>query len=130
LFKTCELSWKASTTEGLSFAFCRQLPTGCGLSVLQDLGTGVQDFFADAVKVSMRAKFIFAEGFQTSQFATDWFLIAASQMTSLLRTRKRRPLAFNLTCSLKATYNLPRQVGQPNAADLETLSNAEKERVY
>jgi len=63
LFKTCELSWKASTTEGLSFAFCRQLPTGCGLSVLQDLGTGVQDFFADVVKVSMRAKFIFAEGF-------------------------------------------------------------------
>jgi hypothetical protein len=45
LFKTGELNWKASTTEGLSFDFCRQLPTGCGLSVLQDLGSGVQDFF-------------------------------------------------------------------------------------
>jgi hypothetical protein len=32
------LSWKASTTEGLSFDFCQQLPTGCGLSVLQNLG--------------------------------------------------------------------------------------------
>jgi hypothetical protein len=57
------------------------------LSLVQDLGTGIQDFFVDAVKVSVRAKFIFAEGFQTSQFATDWFLIAASQMTNLIRGR-------------------------------------------
>jgi hypothetical protein len=61
------------------------------LSLLQDLGTGVQDFFADAVKVSVRAKFIFAEGFQTSRFATDWFLIAASQMTNLFRARNAAP---------------------------------------
>jgi len=38
--------WKASTTEGLSFDFGQQrLATAGVLSLLQDLGTRVQDFF-------------------------------------------------------------------------------------
>jgi len=56
------LNLKASTTEGLSFDFCRQrLATAGLLSLLQDLGTEVQAFFSSPLKRIVPESFLIVE---------------------------------------------------------------------